>query len=190
MTADLVAIRAALATAPTRPLIATLVRCVALLPLTEGGTPDYLFTSGQANRCNPAGVECVYFSEDERTARTEYARRFGRSSAGLQPLGTYFAEVNLARILDLADEQARRLLKLKAADLSAAWQRGRKPTRTQLLGLALNEQGNISAIRYPSDAARAAGLTGFNIVIFRDCVRKPDFVRILGPMTKPLQKWP
>jgi hypothetical protein len=67
--------RVALAGAPVEPLRATLVRCVAMLPLTAGGTPDYLFTSGRANRCNPAGVDCIYFSQDERTARAEYRGR-------------------------------------------------------------------------------------------------------------------
>ena len=38
----------------------TLVRCVALLPLTAHGTPDYLFTSGKANCYNPAGLLCIY----------------------------------------------------------------------------------------------------------------------------------
>src|SRR5689334_14491077 len=47
----------------------TVVRCVALLPLTARGTPDYLFASGKANRFNPSGIACVYFSEDEKTAR-------------------------------------------------------------------------------------------------------------------------
>ena len=87
------ALRVVLAGAPVMPLRATLVRCVALLPLTAGGTPDYLFTSGRANRCNPAGVAGIYFSEDERTARAEYGRRLGRGAGALQPLGIYFAEV-------------------------------------------------------------------------------------------------
>ena len=66
-----------LANAPVRRLHATLVRCVALSPLIGSGAVDYLFTSGKANRYNPAGVECVYFSEDERTARAEYGRKIG-----------------------------------------------------------------------------------------------------------------
>jgi len=100
---ELESIEQALKTAPVRPLEGMLVRCVALLPLTEGGTPDYLFTSGKANRFNPAGVRCVYFSEDETTARLEYARRFGTSHGAHQPLGIYFAKVSLANVLDLAD---------------------------------------------------------------------------------------
>jgi RES domain-containing protein len=184
------ALRAALESAPVRCLRTTLVRCVALSPLTEGSAPDYLFTSGRPNRYNPANVPCVYFSEAERTARAEYGRRFGHGSGALQPLGTYFAEVNLAKVLDLANEQTREALQLEPRDLSVAWQLARKPTRTQVLGLAVSKQAAIAAICFPSDGARAAGFAGFNVVIFRNCVHPPDSVRILGPTRKPLQKWP
>ena len=81
------AIRTALATVPVRRLKATLVRCVALRPLIEGGSPDFLFASGRANRYNPVGVACVYFSEDERTARAGCDRRATHRSGALQPLG-------------------------------------------------------------------------------------------------------
>jgi RES domain-containing protein len=184
------AMRAALAGAPVRPLWATLVRCVALLPLTAGGTPDYLFTSGRANRCNPAGMAGIYFSEDERTARAEYGRRLGRGTGALQSVSIYFAEVELARVLDLEDEPTRNALNLKPRDLTVRWQFAQKPTQTQLVGLAVSQQQAIAAIRFPSDAARAAGFVGFNVAIFCDCVRRPDSVRILGPTKKPLQKWP
>jgi RES domain len=183
-------IRAALAGAPVRPLQATLVRCVALLPLTAAGAPDYLFTSGRANRYNPAGVECIYFSEDERPARAEYARRFGVGAGALQPLGTYFAEVELAGILNLEALPTRNALRLTTRDLTGRWELARKTTRTQLLGLIVSQQQAIAAIRFPSDATRAAGFAGFNVVIFRGSVRRPDFVRILGSTRKPLQEWP
>jgi hypothetical protein len=187
---DAEAMRVALEGAPVRPLRVTLVRCVAMLPLTAGGMPDYLFTSGRANRCNPAGVDCIYFSEDERTARAEYGRRLGRATGALQPLGIFFAEVELARVLDLEDVPTRNALGLKAKDLTVRWQFAQKPTRTQLIGLAVSQQQTIAAIRFPSDAARTAGFVGFNVAIFCDCVRRPDSVRILGPTKKPLQKWP
>ena len=179
-----------LAAAPVHPLRGTLVRCVALLNLTAAGAPDYLFASGRPNRYNPAGVNCVYFSQDLRTALAEYLRPFGTGAGEFQPLGTYFAEVDLANILDLAREPTRRALRLKPADLTACWRGAPKPTRTQLLGLAVSQQRRIAAIRFPSDAARAAGFSGFNIVMFRDSIHRPDSVRILGPSSRPLQKWP
>ncbi len=182
-------IEQALKAAPVRPLEGILVRCVALLPLTEGGTPDYLFTSGKANRFNPAGVRCVYFSEDETTARLEYARRFGSSPGARQPLGTFFAEVSLTKVVDLADPATRTAFKLKPRHLALAWYLAKTPTRTQLLGLAAS-RGAVAAIRFPSDAARVHGASGFNVVIFRNGVKAPDRVHILGPTKEPLQKWP
>jgi RES domain-containing protein len=184
------AICAVLATVPVRRLKATLVRRVALDPLIEGGGPDFLFTSGRANRYNPAGVACVYFSEDERTARAEYDRRAARRSKGHQPLGTFFADVDLGKVLDLVDDSARKAVGLSAKDLGAHWHRARRPTKSQLLGMAVSCQTSIAAIRFPSDAARATGFTGFNVVIFRHCLRRPDYVRILGATKRPLQKWP
>ena len=44
------AIRTALATVPVRRVKATLVRCVALRQLIEGGSSDFLFASRRANR--------------------------------------------------------------------------------------------------------------------------------------------
>jgi hypothetical protein len=45
-------------------------------------------------------------------------------------------------------------------------------------------------IRYPSVAAHSKGSNGRGIVIFRNCVRPPAFVRIIGPTDVPLGQWP
>jgi RES domain len=187
--AETVDIRKALAIAPVSSLEGEWVRCVAVQPLAAAGPPNYLFTSGKPNRFNTAGVHCVYFSEDERTAREEYARRLA-GQAARQPVAIYVARVKLAQVLDLANPNTCQALGLGAKHLSAAWIRARQALRTQLLGLAVSQQHVISAIRFPSDAARASGFAGFNVVIFRDAVRRPDFVKILGPTSKPLQQWP
>lgn len=178
----------ALARAPVRPLKAMLVRCVALQPLISVGKPDFLFTSGKPNRFNPAGVHCIYFAEDERTARAAYGRRLG--GALNQPVATYFADVRLSRILDLSTRKARTAMGLDETDLCASWSRRKTLIRTQYLGLALSEQIAIAGIRFPSDAAREAGFAGCNVVIFPNAVRKPDSVRILGPTKSALQQWP
>jgi RES domain-containing protein len=164
---------------------ATLARCVALKPLIAGGEPNFLHTSAKPNRFNPEGVHCIYFAEDERTARAEYSRRL---VAACQPLATFFADVRLSRVLDLNDAKTRAALGLKSADLSARWVRSKILIRTQRIGLALSQQNDISGIRFPSDAAREAGFNGVNIVIFPNAVRKPDFVRIVGPTQAPLQQ--
>lgn len=180
-------IAAALPSAPTRQLRATLVRRVPLSPLIKSGTWDYLFTSGRPSRFNTAGVKCVYFAEDEATAAAEYERH---SRPLHQPFATLFADVELAAVLDLCSAASLKALGLTAHDLKANWVRAKRPTATQLLGEAVSRQVGLAAIRFPSDAARVKGFAGANVVIFYDTMLSPDFVHILGPTKKPLQKWP
>lgn len=173
--------------APRRELQATLVRRVPMLSMLGSAPVDFLFTSGKAYRYNTRGVECVYFAEDEATAAAEYE---SHDPGQRQPVTTYFAEVRLRRVLDLSDAGTVSVLGLKSSDMRAAWRGVSKPTVTQLLGEAVSKQADIAAIRFPSEAARKKGFAGANVVIFRDRVRRPDHVHILGPTKKPLQKWP
>ena len=177
----------ALPSAPTRELQATLVRRAPMLAMVESAPLDFLFTSGIAYRYNPRGLECIYFAEAEATAAAEYELH---NPGQRQPITTYFAEVRLRRVLDLGDAGTMAELGLTARDLRAPWAGARKPTVTQLLGEAVSRQGDIAAIRFPSEAARRKGFAGADVAIFRDCVRRPDHVHILGPTKKPLQKWP
>jgi RES domain-containing protein len=180
-------IAAALPSAPARKLRATLVRRVPLSPLIESGAVDYLFMSGRPSRFNTAGVRCVYFAEDEATAEAEYERHTWPLR---QPFATFFADVELAAVLDLCSAGTLKTLNLTPRDLQANWARAKRPTVAQLLGEAMSQQARLAAIRYPSDAARMKGFAGANVVIFRDSLRRPDHVHILGPTKKPLQKWP
>jgi hypothetical protein len=172
-----------------RPCKGTFVRCVALQPLIASGQPNYLFTSGKANRFNPPAVDCIYFSEDEQIARAEYTYSL-LPGATFQPIGMFFAKVSFSAFLDLEDEQTLRALKLEDSALYLSWRRSAGPTKAQLLGQAVSEQTKICAIRYPSQAAWRKGLNGFNYAIFRNSVQKPDSIQILGPTRKTLQKWP
>ena len=178
---------ATLPSAPTRTLRATLVRRVPLSPLIGAGTVDYLFMSGRPYRFNTAGVQCVYFSEDEATAAAEYERH---TRPLKQPFATYFAEVEFSAILDLCSPATVKALGFTPRDLHANWVRAKRPTAAQLLGEAVSHQTAIRAIRFPSDAARKKGFAGANVVTFHDCLRRPDHLHILGPTKKPLQKWP
>src|SRR5439155_4872584 len=122
----------------------------------------------------------------EATAAVEYARHHTVQ----QPFVTYFAEAHLRRVLDLCSAETLNALGLSARDLAVPWVGARRPKVTQLLGEIVSHEGLITAIRFPSDAARSKRFSGANVVIFRDCVRRPDYVRILGPGKKPLQRWP
>lgn len=173
---------------PVQRLRHTLVRCVELGSLIEDGKPNFLFTSGKRDRYNLDGVKCIYFAEDEETARAEH-RCQDRPAASLQPVCMFFARVSLT-VVDLTQKSVRKKLGFTKKDFRVPWERVRRPTKSQLLGTAVSKQRGFAAIRYPSDAARAHRFPGTNVVVFQDSVRRPNFVRVLGPRKKPLQKWP
>lgn len=184
---DLGAIVNALKVVPTIELRRTLVRRVPLTPLIESEVVDFLFTSGRPNRFNPPLVQCIYFAEDERTAEAEYQRHNVRRH---QPFATYFGKVSLRHVIDLCSPATFAALGMKEADLQAVWIGKSKFVVTQFLGQALSEQTKIAAVRFPSEAARATGFAGANVVIFKASVCRPDSVRILGLAKNQLQKWP
>ncbi len=175
---------------PARRMRRKLARCIPHLDFEDGDPPSYLFVSGRANRCNPSGVECVYFSETEAVAGAEYQRQWQGTPGADQPRLTYFAVVDLARIIDLADETTLGALHLTDEDLFGTWRGRSEPTRLQGIGLAISRQASISAIRYPSAAARSAGMSGFNVVVFRASVGAPDSLEILGRSGDSLERWP
>lgn len=172
----------------------TLARAVAagaLYPLGAPASPDFLFTSGKQNRFNLSGSECLYWSEGEGTALVEFRRQFqGIQHRAKQPVTLFYAEVHLQHVLDLTDESTRRTLGVTLKQLGADWGGGLPPTTAQRLGEAVRGQSRISAIRYRSIAADKLGVAGCNVVIFKSNLRSPDFVHILGPTKKPIQKWP
>lgn len=173
---------------PVRRLRHTLVRCVELDSLIEDGKPDFLFSSGKRDRYNLDGVKCIYFAEDEETARAEH-RCQDHPAPSLQPVCMFFAKVALT-VVDLTQASIREKLGFTRKDFHVLWERVRRPTKSQLLGTAVSKQRKFAAIRYPSDAARAHRFPGHNVVIFRDCIRRPNFVRVLEPRKTPLQSWP
>lgn len=186
---NLASLKAALAAAPALSVKAnTLARLVPQLAL--GASPNWLFTSGKPNRYNPAGVNCVYFAETREVAQEEYDGCWKGLAGANQPVTTYFAEAKLRRVLDLTDRPTLKALGMDVKDLFKNWRRTKHPTITQLLGQAVSETRLFSAIRFPSKAAVACGHAGVNLVVFQDCIRPPDSIRILGPDSKPLQEWP
>lgn len=168
----------------------TLVRCVRALGFLSKRPPSYLFASGNANRLNPQGVSCLYFSESERAADVEYRRGFGGTIAAQQPKLTYRAEVELRHVIDFDDAEALRVLGIDRLELRSPWRTASAATRLQELGLAISHQRRISAVRYPSEALARAGVKGWNVVIYRSALAAPDRVRILGPAGEALEELP
>jgi RES domain-containing protein len=157
--------------------------------LSKNVPPNWLYTSGDANRYNPKGVHCVYFAADERTAQAEFLKRADEKKGPDQPIVTYFADIRLRRVLDLTQGAVVRQLRISRAQLLVEWD-GKDVCVTHILGEVVNEGGRFSAIQFPSAAANESGFQGVNLVVFRDALRKPDFVGILGPSKKSLQTWP
>jgi RES domain-containing protein len=154
--------------------------------LCENDPPDWLYTSCEAKRYNPKGVACVYFALGGRTARAEHACN---GNSDVQPIVFYSAKVRLAHTLDLTSLKILKTLGLTRAQLFEDWER-KKQWPTGILGGVIAKHPQFSAILFPSAAAREAGFKGENIVIFRDSIKRPDLVHILGPTKTPLQKWP
>lgn len=167
-----------------------LVRCVPQLSFTKLARPRFLYTSGRPNRCNPRGVDCLYFSETERVAGWEYARWWHGTEAEHQPKLTFHARVRLRAIVDLAKRDVLAALGLGAEDLEAPWRTARRPTRLQELGRAIASHRRISAVRYPSTAARQRGRSGWNVAIYPSALVHPDRVEILGDSGTPLEELP
>jgi len=154
--------------------------------LCKNHPPDWLFTSCKPARYNPKGVACVYLAQDGRTARAELACN-GENEH--QPIVFYSVEVSLRRVLDLTDAKTLKTLKIERVQLFEEWER-QKSSATQLVGAAVASHPSISAIRFPSAAAKEAGFKAHNIVIFRESIRSHDSVKVVGPAKKPLQRWP
>ena len=162
------------------------VNATPFMDLCKNDPPQWLFCSCTAARYNPKNIACVYFAADGRTARAEHACN---KENEVQPIVFFSAKVRLRDAVDLTDSETLKTLGLKTSHLFEAWER-KKIVATQLLGAAVAKHPKFSAILFPSSAAREAGFRGKNIVIFRDSIRRPDFVRVLGPTKTPLQRWP
>jgi len=174
---------------PTKSLDALLVRCVPQLGFDAGNAPSYFFASGRAHRLNPAGVYCLYFSEDEATANAEYQKGIEGTLAANQPKLTFHAKARLSHFLDLGDREVAKALGIRNADFYGTW-RGRRETRLQKIGRVISEQRRISSVRFPSAASHAEGSAGWNFAIFKAALTPPDRVEILGDGTRPLEVLP
>ncbi len=170
--------------------VARVVPIKSMFPQGRTANADYLYTSGKENRYNPAGMACLYMSLEETTARAEFRRQFRGLSVGAhQPVCSFFADLVLRRVLDARDGATLAHLSLTFSELESDWGYGLPPSVSQRLAKAACGVG-IEAILYRSVAAVEEGLTGSNIVLFRDNIRHPSHVRILGSGDAPLGQWP
>lgn len=173
-------------TAPVASYQGRLVRCIPQLTFAGGNPPSYLFTSGQVNRCNPAGVSCLYMAEDRDTADCEYRSYY----TDPEPQLTFFADFKARAVLDLSDAKTRNHFRLTDSDFFAGFRLKKIITPLQSLGQAVAQQKRIAAIRFPSHACHRESRTGFNLVIFPDTIEAPDCVKILGRKGATLEEWP
>ena len=172
---------------PLRLKKGLLARCVMREALESNTPPDFLYASTRAGRYNPDEVECIYWSEDETVARFEY-RRYHK---GAETYETFFCRYS-GHVVDLGDSNVVSALGLNFSDLWAHWRTATTPTKCQILGLAISRQKRFAAIRFPSDAARVAGETGFNYVVFRASICDPSFIQVETDPGVPIRDglWP
>lgn len=173
--------------APTIPFNGNLERQVAQLSFDK--SHKYLFTSGNRNRCNPKGVFCIYMAEDRETARAEYDKYY-TDLGNLEPSVRYTGRLRAQAIVDLGDPKTRDHFNLSEAAFFTPFRTKKRSTPLEQLGKAISKQSKISGIRFPSDAMHQVGGEGFNIVVFRDSIKKPNSLKIFGPAGGSLEDWP
>lgn len=179
-----------LESAPTRAMARRLYRVVPALSFLRSAAPTFLYKSGRAGRCNPAGVDCLYFSETEETALHEYRYGVTGTKAENAPRLTFVAEVDFRHVLDLSKRETLRALDLDDADLRASWRLARTPTVLQRLGEALSRQARISALRLPSLRSSTSGRQGWNVAIFPMSIADPDRLKVVGENGGTLEELP
>jgi len=165
--------------APTRPLKRRLYRVVPALSYLRSARPTFLYTSGRPNRCNPAEVDCLYFSENETTALEEYLQGVAGTKAQHAPRLTFVAAADLRHLLDLGKPEALRALELTGEDLTRPWRLAEQPTRLQELGSAVSRQHRVQALRLPSVHGADGGAPRFNVAIFPSSLVAPSRLRVL-----------
>lgn len=171
---------------PGRPVSEALCRVVERAVLERSPAPDFLFTSGRPGRYNTPGIQAVYASESQAIAGAEAERyRNGRVTQNI----VYWLHPS-ALVLDLGDSNNLNDLGLTDADLYTPWRFATTPTKTQLLGREIAAQTRLAGIRFPSDAAKALGFAGYNVVFLKDAFVSPASLIVRDIDGKVIQQWP
>lgn len=161
-------------------------RCIPKRVYDSGTPPDYLFASGNANRCNPTGVSCIYLSETRETAQAEADSYYIRP----EPMLLFYSRVSISALLDLTDPNSQKHFGLTDADfIGPIYRLSGSLTPLQIIGETIASQNRISAVRYPSNQMRKLGKQGSNIVVYRAPLAAPDFLEVLEG-NRVLNRWP
>jgi RES domain-containing protein len=173
---------------PVHPYKATCYRLVDFAVLTGYDPMMPLYTLGpgmNGQRYTPkAGPNALYVSEDVVTAHAEYHRvdrivlvADPKYNLVGNPTVELTIQVNLERMLDLADAAVRVELATTVAELTGPWRAQMIRKRfcpTQVLATAVFANGNIEALRYPS----ARGPEFSNLIIWEERLQSPSFIQV------------
>lgn len=160
-----------LASLPGKTIAVPHCRMVEQAILEKYAPPQFLYTSGRPGRYNLRDTHCLYCSADMPTAGAEFDRYRGSRTT---QSSTYWIHANVL-VLELEDPAVLTALGLTDPDLFAPWRALSTPgpTLTQQLGTAVATQDRLHGVRFPSDAAKERGFTGYNLVLFRKSVVAP-----------------
>jgi RES domain-containing protein len=163
-----------------------LVRCVPKRVYESGTPPNYLFASGGANRCNPAGVFCIYLSETRETAEVESDSYYLMP----EPMLVFYCRIQISALLDFTDPHVRNYFGLTKSDLTGpAYRLDPNLSNLQQIGGEIAAQKRIAAVRYPSNQMRKLGKQGHNIVVYQEALSPPDYLEVLEG-DRVLNRWP
>jgi RES domain-containing protein len=183
------ALIAALKGVATIRLDKILVRNVPFFSLIRQRPLQFLFSSGKPNRFNLEGTNCLYLSEDQRTAFTEWSQPL-TGVVPVAPYTTFFVRVRIGLVLDICDRKTCAALKLSQAEIFANWRNAPRYTETQELGETVGTNTHVVAIRFPSYAAKKDNFLGVNVVIFRDKIVFPDAVEVFEEHEEVVERLP
>ena len=171
---------------PTEPWDGSLYRFVAKNSLDGKHPPDYLFTSGKRNRCNPESIHCIYVAGEKESALTEFEKYFPE----VPPSVLYRVELRARAVIDLSKSATQKHLGITSKDLYGSFRLSKKVTPLESLGKAISGQSKICAIKFPSAACREAKKHGNNFVIFKDALTDPDYLQVYDPGNSVPNRWP
>lgn len=173
---------------PLIPYKATLHRLVDFATLTGYDPMIPLFTLGpgmKGQRYTPkGGPSALYATEDIVTAQAEY-HRVDRIVLVTDPTYNLVANptvaltinVELERVLDIANPDILAALATTVAELTGPWRKQmikKLYCPTHVLATAVYAKGNIQAMRYPS----ARGTEFSNLIMWDERIALPSFIQV------------